>query len=245
MSELPVALVTGGSRGIGRAICLELARSHAVVVNYRSAVDEAKATAAEIESIGGEALLVQADVRQRSEVESMFAEVEEAFGSMVVLVNNAGVRHDNLAVRLSQSDWDDVLSTTLDGAFFCTRRALRSMIRERFGRIINISSIAGLHGSPGQTNYSAAKAGLIGFTKSLAREVARKNITVNAVAPGLVETDLTTSLGATRYAELVREIPAGRAAAPQEIAAVAAFLCSDAAGYVNGAVLVADGAMTA
>lgn len=245
MSEAPVALVTGGSRGIGRAICLELARSHAIVVNYRSAVDEAKATAAEIESIGGEAMIVQADVRRRSEVEAMFSEVEEAFGSVAVLVNNAGIRQDKLAVRLSEDDWEDVLSTTLSGAFFCARRALRSMIRERFGRIVNMASVAGLYGSPGQTNYSAAKAGLIGFTRSLAREVARKNITVNAVAPGLVETELTTSLGTTRYEEIVHEIPAGRAAAPHEIAAVASFLCTDAAGYVNGAVIVADGAMTA
>jgi 3-oxoacyl-[acyl-carrier protein] reductase len=245
MSERRVALVTGGSRGIGRAICLELADSHALVVNYRSAVDEAKETVAQIENSGGEALLVQGDVRSRSSVESIFAEAEEALGPVEVLVNNAGIRRDGLMVRMSDDHWDDVIATDLTAAFYCARRGLRSMIRQRFGRIVNVSSVAGLHGSAGQANYSAAKAGLIGLTKSLAREVARKSITVNAVAPGLVETELTTSLDEARYADLVREIPAGRAGTPEEIAAAVSFLCSDNSGYINGAVLVADGAMTA
>lgn len=245
MSERRVALVTGGTRGIGRAICLELARSHALVVNYRSAVHDAKETATQIESAGGEAVLVKGDVSQRSSVEAMFTQAEEMLGPVEVLVNNAGIRHDGLAVRMSDDHWDDVIATDLTGAFYCARRALRSMIRQRWGRIVNVSSVAGLHGSAGQVNYSAAKAGLIGLTRSLAREVARKDITVNAVAPGLIETELTTSLDAARYEELVREVPAGRAGTPEEIAASVSFLCSDKAGYVNGAVLVADGAMTA
>ncbi|HYN37563.1 MAG TPA: 3-oxoacyl-ACP reductase FabG [Actinomycetota bacterium] len=245
MSERRVALVTGGSRGIGRAICLKLARSYAIAVNYNSSIEDAKQTVSQIESAGGEAILVQADVRHRSSVETMFEQTEESLGPVTVLVNNAGIRRDGLAVRISDDEWDDVLATNLTGAFSCARRALRSMIRHRFGRIVNISSVAGLRGNPGQANYCAAKAGLIGMTKSLAREVARKNITINAVAPGLVDTELTAALDPVLYADLIRDIPAGRAAAPEEIAAAVSFLCSESAGYVNGAVLVADGAMTA
>ena len=245
MSERRVALVTGGSRGIGRAVCLELARDYALALNYNTSVEEAKATLSDIENGGGEGIVVQADVRDRAAVDEMFEETEEALGPVAVLVNNAGIRRDALAVRISDEDWDDVLATNLTGAFTCTRRALRSMIRQRFGRIVNVTSVAGVRGSAGQANYCAAKAGLIGLTRSLAREVARKNITVNAIAPGLVETELTTSLGSDSYAELVRKIPMGRAATPEEIAAAVSFLCSDAATYVNGAVLMADGAMTA
>jgi 3-oxoacyl-[acyl-carrier protein] reductase len=240
-----VALVTGGSRGIGRAISLDLARTHAVAVNYNSGLDEAKETVSAIENTGGEALLVQGDVADKTSVDTMFTVVEEALGPVTALVNNAGIRRDTLAARMSEEDWSEVISIDLSGAFFCARRAMRSMISKRFGRIVNVSSIAGLRGVPGQANYSAAKAGLIGLTKSLAREVGRKNVTVNVVAPGLVETDLTTSLDEKRYADIVREIPAGRAATPDEIAMIVGFLCSERAAYVNGAVVVADGGMTA
>jgi 3-oxoacyl-[acyl-carrier protein] reductase len=240
-----VALVTGGSRGIGRAISLDLARTHSVAVNYNNGVEEAKETVAAIEDIGGEALLVQGDVAERSEVDAAFETVEDAFGPVTVLVNNAGVRRDTLTARMSDEDWNEVISIDLSGAFMCARRAIRSMISRGFGRIVNVSSVGGIRGVPGQANYCAAKAGLIGLTKSLAREVGRKNITVNAVAPGLVETELTTTLDEKRYAEIVREIPAGRAATPEEIAVIVAFLCSERAAYVNGAVVVADGGMTA
>lgn len=240
-----VALVTGGSRGIGRAICLDLGRTHAVAINYNRNVDEAKETLGTIESAGGEGILVQGDVSDDSTVDDMFGETEESLGPVSVLVNNAGIRRDALAARMSRDDFDDVISVDLSGAFSCARRALRSMISRGFGRIVNVSSIAGLRGNPGQANYSAAKAGLIGLTKSLAREVARKNITVNAVAPGLVATELTTSLEERRYADLIKEIPAARAGTPEEIAVVVSFLCSEQAAYVNGTVVVADGGMTA
>jgi 3-oxoacyl-[acyl-carrier protein] reductase len=240
-----VALVTGGSRGIGRAICLDLARTHSVAVNYNSGVDEAKGTLSAIEASGGEGFLVRADVSDEESVDRMFSDTEDALGPVSVLVNNAGIRRDALAARMSHEAWNEVMAVDLSGAFACARRALRPMISQRFGRIVNVTSVAGLRGNPGQANYGAAKAGLIGLTKTLAREVAKKNVTVNAIAPGLVETELTTTLGERRYAELVNEIPAGRAATPEEIASVVSFLCSDGAAYVNGAVVVADGGMTA
>lgn len=240
------ALVTGGSRGIGRATSLALARrGFAVAVNYRTHPDEAKETLQEIERSGGEGIVVEADVRDAGEVEAMFARVEDAFGSVGVLVNNAGVRTDALGARMTLEQWSGVLDTNLTGAFVCTRRALRAMIRERWGRIVNVASVAALRGSPGQANYSAAKAGLVGLTRSLAREVARKNVTVNAIAPGLIQTDLTASLSADQRQRLVDEIPMGRAGRADEIAELAAFLSSDEAAYITGAVVVADGGMTA
>jgi 3-oxoacyl-[acyl-carrier protein] reductase len=241
-----IALVTGGSRGIGRATCVALARrGFLVAVNYRTGIDAAKETLSLIEESGGEGIVIEADVTDRAAIESMFEQVEDALGPVGVLVNNAGVRKDTLGVRMSDDMWDEVLATNLTGAFTCSRRALRTMIRERWGRMVNVSSVAGVHGSVGQGNYSAAKAGLVGLTRTLAREVARKNITVNAVAPGLVDTDLTSTLSETRRQELIAEIPMGRAGTSEEIAQLIAFLCSDDASYVTGTVVVADGGMTA
>jgi 3-oxoacyl-[acyl-carrier protein] reductase len=240
-----VALVTGGSRGIGRAVCLDLAETHAVAINYSSGSGDAKDTLAAIENSGGEACLVQGDVSNEEAVDNVFRNVEDALGPVSVLVNNAGIRRDKLAARMATGDWDEVLSVDLTGAFFCSRRAIRSMISRGFGRIVNVSSVAGIRGVPGQPNYCAAKAGLIGLTKSMAREIGRKNVTVNAVAPGLIETDLTKSLDGKRFEALVAEIPAGRPGTPEEIAAVVAFLCSEKAAYINGSVVVADGGMTA
>ena len=198
-----------------------------------------------IEAAGGEGTVVQADVSNAADVDRLFTEVEELGGPVSVLVNNAGIRRDGLIVRMSDADWDDVIRTNLNAPFLCSRRALRSMIRARFGRIVNISSVAGLRGSAGQTNYCAAKSGLIGLTKALAREVGKKGITVNAVAPGLIETDLTASLTDVQRAELIREIPSGRGGTPEDVAAAVAFLCSDAAANVNGTVMTTDGGMTA
>jgi 3-oxoacyl-[acyl-carrier protein] reductase len=240
-----VALVTGGSRGIGRAVCLDLAETHAVAINYISGSEEAKETLAAIENGGGEACLVQGDVSNEEVVDAIFRNVEDALGPVSVLVNNAGIRRDNLAARMATGDWEEVLSVDVTGSFLCSRRAIRSMISRGFGRIVNVSSVAGIRGVPGQANYCAAKAGVIGLTRSLAREIGRKNVTVNAVAPGLIETDLTTSLNGKRFEALVAEIPVGRPGTPEEIAAVVAFLCSDKAAYINGSVVVADGGMTA
>lgn len=237
-----VALVTGGSRGIGRAIALELAAAgHRVAVNYRSDVEAAKETSTAIEEQGGEVFLVQGDVSQSAEVERVFDTVEEALGEVAVLVNNAGIRADGLALRMSDEDFNQVLTTDLFGPFACSRRALRPMLRARWGRIINISSVVGLKGNPGQANYAAAKAGLIGLSKTLAQEVGAKGITVNAVAPGFVRTDLTSDVPD----RLLAQVPAGRAATPEDISPVVAFLASDAAAYINGAVVTADGGMTA
>lgn len=245
MSER-VALVTGGSRGIGRAVALSLARSGvAVAVSYLDRADDAKETVKLVEEAGVDGICVRADVGDPKDVERLFSEVEGVLGSVEVLVNNAGVRADGLALTLSDESWSEVLRTNLYGTFACCRRALRPMLRSRWGRIVNVSSVAGLRGSPGQVNYAASKAGVIALTKSLALEVARKGITVNAIAPGLVATELTNSLGDERFREIVSAIPQERAAAPEDAAAAVRFLCSDDASYVTGEVLVIDGGMTA
>jgi 3-oxoacyl-[acyl-carrier protein] reductase len=241
-----VALVTGGSRGIGRAISLSLAhKGHPVAVNYLSGIDAAKETVASIEEAGGEAISVAADVGDAGAVEEMFRVVEESLGPVAVLVNNAGTRADALTVRLTDDAWDRVLRTNLFGTFACCRRALKPMLRSRWGRIVNVTSVAGLRGSPGQANYSAAKAGVIALTRTLAREVGSRNITVNAVAPGFVDTDLTAGLPEDRMSELVSAVPQGRTGSPQDVANVVCFLTSDEAAYVTGSVFVADGGLTA
>lgn len=246
MSERKVALVTGGSRGIGRAIAVELAKNgHVVAVNYLARGQEAEETLSLIKEAGGEALRVQGDVSNPEEVDRCFKEVESELGPVTVLVNNAGVRHDGLAVLTGNEAWHEVISTNLSGTFYCCRRALKAMLKARSGRIVNVSSVAGVRGSAGQVNYSAAKAGVIGLTKSLAREIASKDITVNAVAPGLITTDLTADLGAKRIDAMTQEIPAKRAGVPQDVASLVGWLCSDSAAYVTGSVFTTDGGMSA
>lgn len=241
-----VALVTGASRGIGRAVALELARAgDRVAVNYRARDHEAKETVRLIEDAGGAAISVQADVSNSDEVATCFGAIEEALGPVTVLVNNAGLRRDGLAISMGDPAWDEVVATCLSGTFYCSRAALRSMLGARYGRIVNLASVAGIRGSVGQANYAAAKAGVVGLTKTLAREVAAKNITVNAVAPGLIDTDLTADLDSNQREALIAQIPAKRAGSAHEVAALVAWLCSDAASYVTGSVICTDGGMSA
>ncbi|HVE91578.1 MAG TPA: 3-oxoacyl-ACP reductase FabG [Actinomycetota bacterium] len=240
-----VALVTGASRGIGRAVALRLAdQGRTVAVNYRSDEAGAKETCRLIEVAGGTAITAAGDVGTITGVDEMFAAAEQA-GPVEVLVNNAGTRRDGLAVLMKPDAWSDVIRTNLDGPFHATRRALRGMLSKRWGRIVNISSVAGLRGSPGQANYSAAKAGLIGMTRTLARELGAKGITVNAVAPGLVLTALTEELPADRVAAMTAQSPIGRLVTPEEVAAATAFLTSEEAAAITGQVLCVDGGMTA
>lgn len=239
-----VALVTGGSRGIGRAIAGLLAeRGAKVMINYNRNLEEANAVVAAIEAKGGQALVVQGDVSIAAEAQSLVEQTIKAFGRIDILVNNAGITRDTLMMRMSETDWDAVLDTNLKGAYLCAKAALRPMLKSRGGRIINISSVSGQAGSGGQANYSAAKAGLIGFTRALAREVGSRGITVNAVAPGFIETDMTQAL-AEEFKQKVRDqIPLERFGQPEDVAEAVAFLASDAANYITGQVLAVNGGM--
>jgi len=239
-----IALITGASRGIGRAIAERLGGGGAsVVVNYRADEAAAAAVVQAIQAAGAQAVAVAADVAQAGDVERLIEATTGAFGRLDILVNNAGITRDNLLLRLSLEDWQAVLATNLTGAYLCTRGALRGMIRQRYGRVLNITSIVGLTGNAGQANYAATKAGLIGLTRSTAREVASRGITVNALAPGYIETDMWASVPEAARTSVREMIPLGRAGAPAEVAEVAAFLVSDAAAYITGQVLNVDGGL--
>ncbi|MGH2388453.1 MAG: 3-oxoacyl-[acyl-carrier-protein] reductase [Chloroflexota bacterium] len=242
MTTRRTALVTGASRGIGRAVAIALGGAgFAVCVNYRAQEGAAQEVVRAIRAADGEATAIQADVSKREEVEALFRQVGEQLGPPAVLVNNAGITRDTLLLRLSEDDWDAVLDTNLRGAYLCTKVALRSMLKARWGRIINVSSVVGLTGNPGQANYAAAKAGLIGFTRSVAREVANRNITANALAPGYITTDITQDLPDELKAKVLEMIPAGRFGTPEDVAYVVVFLASDGARYITGQVLNVDG----
>lgn len=239
-----VALVTGGSRGIGRAIAQSLATTGAtVVVNYRGNQAAADETVASIEAAGGKAVAIQADVANAEDVERLFKDVSERFGRIDILVNNAGITRDTLMLRMKDDDWDAVMDTNLRGLFLCTRAALRPMTRARWGRIINITSVVGLMGNAGQANYAAAKAGIIGFSKSVAREIGSRSITVNAVAPGFIDTELTAVLGPETREALIKQIPLGRLGTPEDVASLVTFLASEQAAYITGQTFNTDGGM--
>jgi 3-oxoacyl-[acyl-carrier protein] reductase len=239
-----VAIVTGGSRGIGRAISTALAAAGAtVVVNYRGNAAAADETIAAITASGGKAIAIQADVANGDDVKRLFSEVNSAYGRLDILVNNAGITRDTLMMRMKDDDWDAVLDTNLKSQFLTTRAAISTMVRARYGRIINITSVVGLMGNAGQANYAAAKAGIIGFTKSVAREIGSRSITVNAVAPGFIDTELTAVLNDDMREALKMQIPLGRLGSPEDVAGVVTFLASDQAAYITGQTFNCDGGM--
>jgi 3-oxoacyl-[acyl-carrier protein] reductase len=239
-----VAIVTGASRGIGRAIAIELAsQGIAVAVNSAASADKAEDVVAVIEASGGTARAVRADVSDAASVEEMFREVSESLGPVTVLVNNAGITDDGLILRMDEDQWDRVITTNLTSVYLCTKQALRSMIRAKRGRIVNISSVSGVSGNPGQANYAASKAGVIGFTKSVAKEVGSRGITVNAVAPGFINTEMTDALGDAVTERAVGQITLGRLGRPEEVASVVGYLVSDGASYITGQAIVVDGGL--
>ena len=239
-----VALVTGASRGIGKAIALRLAQSdHRVAVNYAASGDAAEGVVAQIEAGGGEALAIQADVSDEAAVGAMFGAVSERFGSVEVLINNAGITDDDLLMRMKPAAWDRVLEVNLRSVYLCTRAALRAMVRAKWGRVVSVASVAGVSGNAGQANYAASKAGLNGLARSLAREFASRGITVNLVAPGPIETDMLAELGEATIQAMLDTVPVGRVGTAEEVAAAVSFLTSEAAGYVTGATIPVDGGL--
>ena len=238
------AIVTGGSRGIGRAVCLALAEQGInVVVNYAGSAAAAEETAALCREKGVEAIAVQGSVADAQQVDALFEKAVEAFGRVDILVNNAGITKDNLIVRISEEDFDAVIGTNLKGAFLCCKKAARLMMRQKWGRIVNISSVVALRGNPGQANYCASKAGVIGLTKSLAKELSSRHITVNAVAPGFIDTDMTRVLPENARTAILSQVPLGTFGQPEDVARAVAFFASETAGYITGQVLCVDGGM--
>jgi 3-oxoacyl-[acyl-carrier protein] reductase len=239
-----VALVTGGSRGIGRAVSLRLAAAGArVVVNYAKRADAAAEVVAAIDRAGGEAVAIGGDVADSDAVRALFSEAADRFGPVEILVNNAGMTRDELLLRMDPEVWDEVIAVNLRSVYLCTRAALRGMLRGRFGRVVSIGSVAGLAGNPGQANYAASKAAIVGFTRSVAKEVGSRGITVNVVAPGFIDTEMTADLAGDARERAVASVAAARFGTADEVASAVAYLCGDEASYINGHVLVVDGGL--
>ena len=242
--ESRIALVTGASRGIGEVIAISLAKAGAkVAVNYHTGAEAASRVVETIAASGGEALAVGGDVSQEDQVDSIVKGIVRSWGRLDILVNNAGITRDKLLLRMSADEWDKVISVNLRGVYLSTKSVLPHMIRQRHGRIVNMSSVVGLSGNPGQANYAASKAGIIGFTKSMAREVASRNITVNAVAPGYITTTMVQKLPEDVQKGILARIPMSRFGTPEDVAEVVTFLCTDGAGYVTGQVIGIDGGL--
>ena len=238
------ALITGAGHGIGRAIALRLAKEGAnIVINYTNSEKEAAELALEAESFGVQTLLVKADISREEETAALFEKAMTLSGRLEILVNNAGITRDKLLLRMSEADFDRVIDTNLKGSFLCMKKAARIMLKQRYGRIINISSVVGLRGNAGQVNYAASKAGLIGMTKSLAKELASRNITVNALAPGMIETKMSEQMNDAAKKAMLERIPAGRIGRPEDVANAAAFVASEESSYITGQVLCVDGGM--
>lgn len=239
-----VALITGASRGIGKAIALKFAQNGAnVIINYSSSQSQAEELKEEIEKIGTKAMIIKCDVSNADEVSQMFSQAEKEFGRLDILVNNAGITKDGLILRMNEEDFDKVIAINLKGAFLCARAAAKMMVKQRSGNIINISSVVGIAGNIGQANYAASKAGIIGLTKSLAKELASRNIRVNAIAPGFIKTDMTEVLSDKVKEVMLSSIPLGRFGEADEVANVALFLASNLSSYITGQVIVVDGGM--
>lgn len=238
------AVVTGASRGIGRSIAIDLAKKGAnVVVNYSGNEAKANEVVDEIKALGQQAFAVKADVSNAEEVHALMKQAVDTFGSIDILVNNAGITKDNLLMRMKENEWDDVININLKGVFNCTKAVTRQMMKQRSGRIINVASVVGVCGNPGQANYVAAKAGVIGLTKTTAKELASRHITVNAVAPGFISTDMTDKLDENVQTEMLKQIPLARFGAPEDISNVVVFLASEGAGYITGQTIQVDGGM--
>ncbi|MFA0889001.1 MAG: 3-oxoacyl-[acyl-carrier-protein] reductase [Synergistales bacterium] len=240
-----VALVTGSGKGIGRAVAIALAKKGIdIAVNYSRSEEAALKTAEMIRKEGGECRVFRADVSKTEDVRALFEATKTSLGPVSILVNNAGITRDSLLIRMKDEDWREVLTLNLEAAFLCSREAVRDMAKARWGRIINVSSVVGIIGNPGQANYCASKAGLLGLTKSIAREYGMRGITANAVAPGWIETDMTASLKPEIREAMLKTVPAARPGLPEDVASVVAFLASDEASYVNGQTIAVDGGMT-
>ena len=242
---MKTALVTGGTRGIGKEIALELAKLNMnIAINYNSNEEKAKEVVEEIKALGVDCIAVKADISKKEDVDKMLMEIEKNLSTVDILVNNAGITKDNLLIRMSEDDWDDVINTNLKGVFLCSQKVAKAMMKKRYGKIINIASVVGVNGNSGQANYAAAKAGVIGFTKTMAKELASRGIRVNAIAPGFIETDMTKKLKEEVVGEIVKTIPLGVFGSAKDVADLAAFLASEKADYITGQVIKVDGGMS-